>query len=89
MRQHEFGLTSCVAPLQPRRDGEMLLLKPSNLVLAVGTSVVVVGLTEVPELNNRKGIVAGFDEAKGRYKVRVKEEPRSKNLKPDNCRVDY
>ena len=86
---HEFGLTSCVAPLQPRRDGEMLLLKPSILVLAVGTSVVVVGLTGAPELNNWNGIVAGFDEAKDRYKVRVKEEPRSKNLKPDNCRVDY
>ena len=78
-----------VATTQGRRDAVAETQQSRACRGQLGTSVVVVGLTGVPELNNRKGIVAGFDEAKGRYKVRVKEEPRSKNLKLDNCRVDY
>ena len=69
------------------RKGETVALKPINLLLPPGSAVVIVGVTGAPELNGRKGTAQGFNEAKGRYKVHVVDEPRPKMLKPDNCRL--
>ena len=70
-------------------DGTRTLsLKPANLMLSVGTLIVVAGLTSA-DLNGRQGVVEGFDEAKGRYKVRIDGDPQPKGIKPENCRASF
>ena len=54
-------------------------------MLAVGTSVIVSGLAGAPELNDRTGVVEGFDDEKGRYAVRLEGRKRPAALRPQNC----
>ena len=58
---------------------------PASLVLEVGTSVTVSGLTGAPELNGRTGVVEGFDEEKGRCAVRFAGRKKPAALRPQNC----
>jgi hypothetical protein len=67
---------------------EVIHLKPTSLVLAVGAAVVAAGLTGASELNGVRGRVISWDEEAGRYAVRLDGERRPKRLKPDNCRAD-
>ena len=69
---------------------EQINLKPVNLVLAEGTTVIVTGLTGAPELNGQKGVVEGWVEERGRHTVRLEDKRRKKtvNIKPENCRAD-
>ena len=41
------------------------------------------GLTGAPELNDRTGVVEGFDDEKGRYALRL--EGREKQAAPELC----
>ena len=61
------------------------LCSPASLVLAVGTSVIVSGLAGAPELNDRTGVVEGFDDEKGRYAARLEGRKRPAALRPQNC----
>ena len=67
---------------------QVIHLKPTSLVLAVGAAVVAAGLTGASELNGVRGRVISWDEEAGRYAVRLDGERRPKRLKPDNCRAD-
>jgi hypothetical protein len=59
---------------------------PSGLRLAVGTSVIVAGVTGQPELNDRTGvIVKELDEKRGRYGVRLDGRKTLAGLRPENC----
>ena len=61
------------------------LCPPASLVLAVGTTVIVSGLTGAPELNCRMSVVEGFDDEKGRYAVRVEGRKKPAALRIENC----
>ena len=61
------------------------LCKPGSLVLAPNTTVWVVGLVSAAELNERKGVVEGFDEEKGRHAVRVEGRAKLVALRAENC----
>ena len=61
------------------------LCSPASLVLAVGTAVIVSGLTGAPELNGRTGVIEGFDDEKGRYAVRLAGRKKPAALRPGNC----
>ena len=52
--------------------------------LAIGSAVVVVGVKSQPSLNGKRGVVEGYDEAKGRYTVGIEGEDHKKNLRPAN-----
>ena len=65
---------------------KVLMLKPENLVLARGSTVLVEGLVGASELNGRTGEIAAYDEGSGRYVVRVEGEARPKRIKAENCR---
>ena len=72
--------------------GAKMLCAQSSIVLEPNTTVVVVGLTSALELNNRRGIVVGFNADNGRYVVRVDDQAEPiismiKNIKPNNCRA--
>ena len=73
--------------LQPELGGGATksLCSPASVVLAVGTSVIVSGLTGAPELNGRTGVVEGFDDEKGRCSVHVEGRKKPAALRPQNC----
>jgi len=50
-------------------DGETLRIKPENLLQRA--AVEVTGMEKRPEYNGRQGHVEGYDEASGRYHVRL------------------
>jgi tetratricopeptide (TPR) repeat protein len=66
-------------------------LKPKNLVLDIGTAVIVTGLV-TPELNGRHGTVKAFEDSDGRYSVEVEGEAHADggcltSLDPENLRA--
>eukprot|EP01046_Picozoa_sp_COSAG06_P027358 COSAG06_NODE_2411_length_6920_cov_64.918634_4_plen_661_part_00 len=71
-----------------RSKQEKVNLKPTNLIFAAGSDIIVVGLTGAPELNSRRGEVESWEEEQGRYVVRIEGETRLKKLKPVNCQAD-
>lgn len=52
-------------------NGKTVSVQPGNVILPVGTSVVVVGLTKGAQYNGRGGRVQAVDRAAGRYQVEV------------------
>ena len=67
----------------------LLNLKPANLILKEGTTVLMCNLTAVPELNGRPGMISGFDSDKNRYIVRVRDEKNPKRVRQDCVDVAF
>ena len=63
------------------------MCKPSSLRFNIWTHIIAVNLIKSPELNNRPGVIEGFNEKRGRYCVRLQDRPTLAMLKPDNCRA--
>lgn len=55
------------------------------LSLAPGAAIMIQGVESVPELNGQRGLVEGFDEEKGRYRIAITGRARAIGLRPANC----
>eukprot|EP01052_Picozoa_sp_SAG31_P021309 SAG31_NODE_1641_length_7664_cov_3.789954_6_plen_242_part_00 len=54
---------------------------------ASGSTVALAGLQGQQELNGRLGVVQGYSEPKGRYRVAVEGRERAANVKPENVYI--
>jgi hypothetical protein len=63
-------------------------VKPQNLLLNLGTAVLVEGLGSAPELNGLRGLIKDFDEDKGRYAVVLQERKKPVGLRQQCCRLE-
>jgi hypothetical protein len=72
-----------------KRDGSTssVAIKPANLLLPVGTAVIVCGVTGAPELSGKAGVTREFSAEKGRYIVKVEGRPKAAALQPHNIMV--
>ena len=61
---------------------------PRSLIFQNGTNVVLTGLTNMTELNGRRGIVVGYDHERERYRVQLDYRPRPVEAKVENTRYD-
>lgn len=62
-------------------------IKPANIVLIVGTAIVIDGLTTA-EWNGCQGLIAGYDERFNRYSVAIKGRDKRLGLQLDRCVVE-
>jgi hypothetical protein len=51
--------------------GETVALKPANVILPAGTCIKIVGLEKAAQHNGKHGVIEAFDEAAGRYLLRL------------------
>ena len=58
-----------------------------NLLSLIGSAVAIQGVMSQPTLNGQSAMVAGYDESKGRYEVKVDASGETIRLKPANVRV--
>eukprot|EP00747_Dinoflagellata_sp_TGD_P187032 gnl/TRDRNA2_/TRDRNA2_44482_c0_seq1.p1 gnl/TRDRNA2_/TRDRNA2_44482_c0~~gnl/TRDRNA2_/TRDRNA2_44482_c0_seq1.p1 ORF type:complete len:221 (+),score=58.71 gnl/TRDRNA2_/TRDRNA2_44482_c0_seq1:58-663(+) len=80
---YEFSEESSSFKVQVTSKKEQLSLAPDNLELPDGTSVQIVGVQKLPDLNGRRGRILSFNEATGRYSVQI-SAGEVKHLRPAN-----
>jgi tetratricopeptide (TPR) repeat protein len=59
-------------------------VRPANVLLPVGTAVVIMGLLKAPQWNGKHGSIAAFDAPSGRYAVRIEGQSAVLKLKLEN-----
>eukprot|EP01046_Picozoa_sp_COSAG06_P052234 COSAG06_NODE_8724_length_2087_cov_1.937123_1_plen_222_part_00 len=71
------------------RTGKPIGIKPASLILKHGSAVIVEGLDAAPEWNGKRGLVEGYDAAKGRYRLLVKGRTKALRVKVACCKLEF
>jgi len=67
-------------------DPETICVKPSNIILARGSEVIISGLKSAKDLNGKKGVVEKWDVEAGRYAILLSDGSNKKiSVKPENA----
>ena len=57
-----------------------LRMKPANVLLPTGTTVLILNIKSMPELNGVCGVVKSYDEARGRFIVQASSSEKDSTL---------
>ena len=83
-RQQQQGAAAAASPSPPPQSPASCSSPPSTI--PTGTRVELHGLKAKPELNGQRGVVAGFDAASGRCKVKLEDGRGPFKLKVENLK---